>query len=175
MKTTLKLLSIAFIFSLFVVSCDKTEDEVIDEQPEEQLEGIQGEWYSSGSNVAALLVTYFKVDSIYAKFNTDNTYLVKSYDTDGVITEYTGTYVQTENEGSKIWTIKLSQSTPSAGASEGIFEVDEAASGYDMRYEIVQTEPDLGNVPPTATTGFGGSNGGLLGDINIQKYYRIEK
>jgi len=42
-----------------------------------------------------------------------------------------------------------------------------------MQYEIVQTEPDLGNVPPTVTGGFGSSNGGTLGTSNVQKYVRI--
>ena len=41
--------------------------------------GIVGEWYSSGANVAVLLSYYFGVDSIYAKFNDDNTYLVESF------------------------------------------------------------------------------------------------
>ena len=121
-----------------------------------------------------LLSTYFNVDSLYAKFNTDNTYLVESYDPDGVKTEYTGTYVQTEDAATGIYTIKLNQSTPSVGASEGIFKVYTDQADYDMQYEVVQTEPDLGNVPPTVTGGFGSSNGGALGTINIQKFKKIE-
>jgi hypothetical protein len=135
--------------------------------------GIVGEWYSSGDNVAELLVLYFNVDSIYAKFELNNTYVVESYDVGGVMTEYNGTYVQTKSDVDDIWTITINQSAPSAGASEGIFELYVGVPEYEMRYEVVQTEPDLGNIPPTPADGFGSSNAGDLGDINIQKYYRI--
>ena len=42
-----------------------------------------------------------------------------------------------------------------------------------MLYEIVQTDPDIGAIPPNAQDGFGSTNGGALGTINIQKYVRI--
>ena len=135
--------------------------------------GIVGEWYSSGDNVAALLVTYFNVDSIYADFKINYTYVVESYDIDGVKTEYSGTYVQTKSNVGDIWTIEIIQSAPAAGGSEGIFEIYTGVPEYDMKYEVVQTEPDIGNVPPTPAEGFGSSNGGTLGTINIQKYYRL--
>jgi len=132
--------------------------------------GIVGEWYSSGENVAALLALYFNVDSIYANFMADQTYVVESYDPDGVMTEYLGTYTQTKSEVDGIWTIVLNQSAPSSVTSEGIFGLYIGEAGYDMMYEVVQTEPDLGNAPPTPDGGFGSSNGGALGTINIQKY-----
>lgn len=135
--------------------------------------GIIGEWYSSGQNVAPLLTTYFAVDSIYAKFNADQTYLVESFDGDGVMTEYIGTFVQTKSDVGNIYTIELNQSAPSAVTSEGIFEVTMGAAGYDMQYEVVQMEPDLGNSAPTPEGGFGSSNGGALGTINIQKYLKL--
>ena len=172
MKNFIKILSLAVVLSMSLIACEKNDDIVNDPDPE-VLVGIQGEWYSSSDNVAPLLSTYFAVDSIYAKFSTDNTYLVESYDENGVKTEYTGTYVQTENTGSNIYTIELNQSTPSVGTSEGIFEIYTDKTAYDMQYEVVQTQPDIGNVPPSVTTGFGGSNGGTLGTINIQKYIKI--
>ena len=132
--------------------------------------GIIGEWYSSGNNVAPLLATYFNVDSIYADFNSDQTYVVESYDPDGVKTEYTGTYTQTKSDVGNIYTILLNQSTPSSITSEGIFEVVPNGDGFDLKYEVVQTEPDIGNTPPTPTGGFGSSNNGELGDSNIQKF-----
>jgi hypothetical protein len=49
------------------------------------------------------------------------------------------------------------------------------STAFDMKYEVVQTLPDLGNIPPTVTTGFGGTNGGAFGLWNVQKYFRIEK
>lgn len=135
--------------------------------------GIIGEWYSSGDNVAVLLSTYFATDSIYANFNSDQTYLVESYDGDGVVTEYLGTFVQTKSEVGNIYTIELNQSAPSAVTSVGMFEVSMGEVGYDMQYEVVQSEPDLGNSSPTPDGGFGSSNGGALGTINIQKYLKL--
>ena len=66
----------------------------------------------------------------------------------------------------------MNQSTPSAVTSEGIFEITKVGEGYTMRYEVVQTEPDIGATPPTATAGFGSSNGGALGQMNIQKFVK---
>lgn len=134
--------------------------------------GIVGEWYSSGDNVAALLAA-FNVDSIYAKFNVDFTYLVESYDPEGVMTGYSGTYVQTKSSVGDIWTVEINQSTPSSGSSDGIFEIYSGVSEYDMKYEVVQTEPDIGATPPTPEAGFGSTSGGAFGDTNIQKYKRI--
>lgn len=174
MKKFTKPLSLALLLSIFFIACTKNEDTVVP-TPEVKLEGVQGEWQSSGDNVAPLLAIYFKVDSIYAKFNTDNTYNVESYDSSGVKTEYTGTYVQTKDANSNIYTIKLNQATPSVGTSEGIFEIYTDETNYDMQYEVVQTQPDIGNVPPTASKGFGSSNNGSLGTSNVQKYFRIKE
>ncbi len=137
--------------------------------------GIAGNWYSSGDNVAPLLATYFNVDSIYAEFYVDQTYVVESYDQDGVMTEYLGTYVQEESDVEGIWTITLNQSNPSSLTSEGIFGLFPGEAGYDMKYEVVQTEPDLGNSPPTPENGFGSSNNGELGETNIQKFIKYEE
>lgn len=135
--------------------------------------GIIGEWQSSGSNVAVLLATYFNVDSIWAKFKYDFSYEVKSYDVDGVETKYTGTFTQTASGTNDIWNIVLSQSTPSVGKSEGIFKIY-AGTPDNMDYEVVQTEPSINAVPPTAAGGFGSTNGGALGSFNIQKYVRLK-
>ena len=41
-----------------------------------------------------------------------------------------------------------------------------------MKYEVVQTEPNIGATPPTASAGFGSSNGGALGQSNVQKFVK---
>jgi hypothetical protein len=56
-------------------------------------DGLIGEWQSSGTNVAALLKTYFKVDSIYANFKDNNTYVVESFSS-GAKTTYAGVFTQ---------------------------------------------------------------------------------
>ncbi|MEQ8702869.1 MAG: hypothetical protein RIC19_03060 [Phaeodactylibacter sp.] len=132
--------------------------------------GIQGQWQSSGANVAPLLVNLFGTDSIYAEFRTDLTYTVEQYDTSGALLTLEGTYEQTESGTADIWDITVNQSTPAALTSVGIFSI----TGTTMQYEIVQTEPDIGAVPPTAAAGFGSTNGGALGNLNIQTYEKIE-
>lgn len=134
-------------------------------------EGVQGKKYqSSGNDVAPLLTALFGTDSIYAQFNTDNSYLVEQYDTNNVKIEFTGTFSQTESGTASIWNITLDQSTPAQLTAQGIFEI----SGTTMSYEVVQTNPDIGAVPPTATAGFGSSNGGALGTSNVQTFQEIE-
>lgn len=140
-------------------------------------DGIVGEWQSSGSNVAVLLKTYFKVDSIYAKFNENNTYLVESF-ASGTKTTYTGVYTQTKPATGTIWNIKLEQSSPTAVTSEGIFEITQDATvktKYTLKYEVVQTTPSIGATAPTATAGFGSSSGGTLGTMNVQTFVNIVK
>ena len=132
--------------------------------------GIQGHWQSSGTNVALLLVNLFGTDSIYAEFRTDLTYTVEQYDTSGAMLMLEGTYEQTESGTAGIWDITVNQSTPAALTSTGIFGIN----GTTMQYEIVQTAPDIGAIPPTAAGGFGSTNAGALGTANVQTYEKIE-
>ncbi len=133
--------------------------------------GLMGSWESSGGDVAPLLVALFATDSIYAEFRTDMTYLVEQYDTSGAVITLEGTYTQAESAIGNIWTIEVNQTSPAALTSAGIFEV--SADGTTMQYEIVQTQPDISAIPPTPEQGFGSTNGGALGTINIQKYNRL--
>lgn len=132
--------------------------------------GIMGEWQSSGANVAPLLVNLFATDSIYALFRTDNTYLVEQFDTSGTSLTLEGTYTQEPSGVGQIWNITVNQTSPAALTSEGIFEI----TGTTMMYEIVQTSPDIGASPPSAQAGFGSTNMGTLGNLNIQTYEKIE-
>jgi len=136
--------------------------------------GIIGSWYSSGDNVAPLLVTYFQVDSIYADFKDDKTYLVEQYNignTSGIADViFTGTYTVTKSNVGEIWKIDLTQEAPYAAEAAGIFEIKK--SPEVLWYEVVQTSGTQ-NTPPTPDEGFGSSNGGSLGLTNIQKYIRI--
>ncbi|MFA5974308.1 MAG: hypothetical protein WC780_18310 [Lentimicrobiaceae bacterium] len=164
-----------FIFILVAVaivfgSCGKSDEaDVYDPAAD----GIVGEWQSSGTNVAPLLA-YFTIDSIYAKFNVNNTYHVESFTSTGTKTTYEGTYTQAKSSTGSIWTIILNQSTPSAVTSEGMFEITKVTSGYTMKYEVVQTQPSLGT-PPTPAAGFGSTSGGALGTNNVQTFVQIVK
>lgn len=164
----------AIIFGLLLAvvftGCEKSEDDGPETDP--QKIGIVGEWYSSGENVALLLSFYFKVDSIYAKFESNNTYLVESF-SEGAKTTYTGTFAQEKSGTGTIWNITLNQSSPTAVTSEGIFDVSTTTDPYTMQYEVVQTQPNIQATPPTAEEGFGSSNGGQLGTSNIQKFVKL--
>ncbi len=166
-----KAIIFGMLLSFIFVSCEKSDDDGPETDP--QKIGLVGEWYSSGDNVAVLLSVYLSVDSIYAKFNSDNTYFVESF-ADGAKTTMVGTYTQEKSGTGTIWNIVLNQTSPSALTSEGIFQISTATNPYTMQYEIVQTEPSLGT-PPTAAAGFGSSSGGALGTTNIQNYIKIVK
>jgi hypothetical protein len=158
--------------TLFAAACKESEEVTPVYNP--STDGLVGEWYSSKTNIAPLLVS-FKIDSLYAKFNANNTYRVESF-VAGAKTTLEGTYAQKKSDVGSIWTITLNQSTPTALTSEGIFEITKEASGkFLMKYEVVQTTPSISATPPTPTGGFGSTNGGKLGTINIQKYLKIEK
>ena len=163
-KLFIILIAVATVFS----DCKKSEVEDVYNPTDD---GLVGNWVSKGADVAPLLVNYFKVDSITANFQSNNTYKVVSY-SKGVPTNYAGTFVQTKPASGAIWNIKLNQSTPTAVTSEGIFEITKVGQGYTRKYEVVQTEPNIGATPPTAAAGFGSSSGGALGQMNVQKFVK---
>jgi hypothetical protein len=136
--------------------------------------GIIGNWYSSGGNVAPLLVTYFTVDSIYAEFKADNTYEVEQYNTGNTSGTpdliFTGTFTIEKSLTGEIWTIDINQDLPYTATSGGIFEIK--TSPEVLWYEVVQISGTQ-NTPPTPEDGFGSSTGGAFGDTNIQKFIRI--
>ncbi len=166
-----KVFALSLVLAVAFLSCKKSSD---DDNNDPQKIGIVGEWYSSGQNVAVLLRTYFQVDSIYAKFESNNTYFVESF-SNGAKTTYTGTYVQAKSGVGNIWIITLSQSTPTAVTSVGIFEISTETNPYTMRYEVAQTEPNIGATPPTAQAGFGSTNNGALQTWNIQTFIKINR
>ena len=164
-----KVFAIIMLLTLVIVACQKSDEEVTYDPA---TDGVVGEWYSSGTNVSTLLVTYFSIDSIYALFEENNTYLVESFAA-GSKTTYSGTYVQTKSGTGDIWNITLNQSTPTAVTSEGIFLITKVGDGYTMQYEVAQTEPNIGATAPTAAAGFGSTSGGALGDWNIQTFVKF--
>jgi hypothetical protein len=137
-------------------------------------QGIIGKWYSSGDNVAPLLVASFNVDSIYASFKDDGTYIVEQYNVGNTSSTpdfiFSGTYTIEKSNVGEIWNIEIAQQEFYAANASGIFEIK--ANPEVLWYEVVQTSGTQ-NVPPTPTDGFGSSNGGTLGVSNVQKFIRI--
>lgn len=135
--------------------------------------GIMGSWVSEGDNVAPLLVTYFNVAKVTAEFNADYTYVVDQYNIGNTTTTpdliFTGTYEIEKSNVGNIWTITCHQDLPYSADASGIFEVK--TDPEVLWYEVVQTTSTQ-NVPPTPAGGFGSSNGGSLGVLNVQKFVR---
>ena len=137
--------------------------------------GIIGKWGSGGANVA-LLLTYAGIDSVYAEFRGDNTYLVESFTPDGSKTTLIGTFTQKRaaiSATAGIWNITVNQSSPNALVSEGIFQIFDE-NPMTMKYEVAQTDPAIvGVTPPTAADGFGSTSGGAYGVMNVQNYIKL--
>ncbi len=137
--------------------------------------GIIGKWLSEGANVAPLLVTYFKVSSVQAEFKPDFTYTVNQFNIGNTTTTpdlvFTGTFEIAKSVNGNIWTITCNQEMPYAATASGIFEI--ATNPELLWYEVVQTSGTQ-NVPPSPAAGFGSSNGGTLGVMNIQKFVRVQ-
>ncbi len=140
-------------------------------------DGIVGVWLSAGANVAPLLNTIFAgsggVDSIYATFNSDNTYSVRQVNGDLTVINYSGTYSNQKSSVGNIYSLVANQTTPSVATSEGIYEIDRTQTPHFMQYEVVLISGTQ-NVAPTPETGFGSTNGGVLGTTNVQNYIRIQ-
>jgi len=146
-----------FLLALFAsltflyVGCDSKKDDTV-EPPAEQ-DKIVNTWYSEGSGVAPGLVSTLKTVKIKATFNSNNSYSVVATDSAGTEVTYSGTYSVSENTGTSIHSIILNQTVPTSVTSKGIYEVDSRGM---MRYEVVQTTPEItGITPPVPSEGFG--------------------
>lgn len=131
--------------------------------------GLAGEWLSEGENVAPLLVDLAGLVSVHASFE-EVTFEVSSTDTEGTMGQQSGTYTTELCPGSETkYRIVLDQTVPNAILAEGIFEIDGCEDPAVMRYEVIQTQPDVGAVAPTCDDDFGTGN---FGADNIQIFVR---
>jgi hypothetical protein len=120
------------------------------------------------------LVTYFKVLKVTAEFKANYTYKVNQFNIGNTTTTpdlvFTGTYEMAKSTTGEIWNITCNQELPYTATASGIFEIK---TGPEVLwYEVVQTSGTQ-NVPPTPAAGFGSSNGGSLGVLNVQKFVRV--
>jgi hypothetical protein len=142
------------------------DDAADDGTPEEVT--LAGSWVSEGSDVAPLLVELTGAQKITAVF-ADDTFTVATIDDQGQEVIQAGVYSATPSGVGQIFDIVLEQSSPATVTAEGIFEIDTSVSPAVMRYEIVQTEPSVGAIAPTAEGGFGST---AYGDDLTQVYLR---
>lgn len=130
---------------------------------------LQGSWLSEGDNIAPLLVDLTGAVSITATFG-ENTFTVVTLDDEGQEVQQVGVFTATPSSNGEIFEIVLEQTMPAAVTVEGIYEVDNSAIPPILRYEVVQTEPSVGAIPPTAADGFGATS---FGDDLTQVYVRL--
>lgn len=124
-------------------------------------------WRSEGGDLSDLFSGEpFRYVAVEAVFRADGGYVVTSTDQDGATYVLTGTYAATDGAPGAV---SLSQVEPYEAEAEGIWQVD----GDTLTYEVVQTVPDYGFVPPTPAGGFGSTAGpGLSPGVNVQIYRR---
>lgn len=170
MKKLLVLLIIAG--GLFFTSCKSEDENPVEQTP---VDPLIGTWISTGTNVAPLLNTIFAsvggIDSIYATFNANNSYLVKQVNKNKTTLTYEGTYTLTKSASGDIHKISIVQSKPSAATNEGIYQINASANPKTMKYEVVLVSGTQ-NVPPTPQAGFGSTNNGQFGTTNVQNYVK---
>lgn len=120
---------------------------------------LQGSWLSEGENIAPLLADLTGAVAITATFG-ENTFTVVTLDDQGQEVQQVGVYTETASGNGEIFEIVLEQTMPSVITVEGIYEVDNSVDPPVLRYEVVQTEPSVGAIPPTAEGGFGSTSFG---------------
>ncbi|MGB4204085.1 MAG: hypothetical protein WBJ84_00515 [Bacteroidales bacterium] len=130
--------------------------------------GILGKWCSTGTNIAPA-VQATGVDSVFAEFKANKTYIIETFSAKQLITTYKGTFNQTRSKTGEIWDLALSQNSPASATHEGIFDITSGQT-TTMIYEVVQV-PDL--APPTAEAGFGSTAGGAHGADYVQNFIRV--
>ena len=153
------------LLSLSFAACSDDDDNGTD--PIDDAKPWVGTWLSADANVAPILVSLFKYDSVRVTLNEDKTVVLESHIKDGAWSTLPGVYNVTESASGSVHAISINYT---AFEQEGIIEVT-SGSPDQMQLEAVQTVPDIGAVPRTAETGFGSD--AALGTLNIQTYVRV--
>lgn len=130
----------------------------------EEAPAFAGSWISEGADLSELFAAEpFSYERVEAVFEAAGGYSVTST-AEGAEYVLTGTWVADEAS------VTLLQVTPYEAEAAGIWEVD----GDVLTWEVVQTVPDYGFVPPTPESGFGTTSGpGLEAGANVQIYRRL--
>lgn len=143
---------------------EDTDDTVI------TADGFVGSWRSEGADLSGLFAADpFNYERVDADFEANGDYTVFAVDADNAEYTLVGTY--TLDDSTTPGTVSLHQSSPYEAIASGIWQLED--SDATLRYEVVQTTPDYGFVPPTPTSGFGSTTGpNLTEGVNVQVYRR---
>lgn len=161
MKKLIYLLIVLLSVSFFACSDDESVVE-----PKAEAKAWVGTWLSADANVAPILSSLFKYDSVRVVFKEDLTITLSSHVKDGAWTTIPGVYTVTESATGDVHSIAINYT---AFEQEGIFQIIKG-NPDQFKLEAVQTVPDIGAVPRTPATGFGSD--AALGNLNIQTYVR---
>ena len=153
------------LLSISFSACSEDDDNGTD--PNDDAKPWVGTWLSADANVAPILVSLFKYDSVRVTLNEDKTVALESHIKDGAWFTTPGVYNVTESASGSVHSISINYT---AFEQEGIIEVT-SGTPDQLKLEAVQTVPDIGAVPRTPATGFGSD--AALGTLNIQNYVRI--
>lgn len=143
---------------------DDTDDTDVTDAP-----AIVGTWRSQGADLSDLFAGEpFNYVDVQAIFRANGRSEVHATDQDGATADLIGTY--TVDLSTSPATIVVLQTSPYEATASGIW----AVSGDTLTYEVVQTVPDYGFVPPTPSSGFGTTSGPNLDPgTNVQTYQRV--
>lgn len=127
-----------------------------------------GTWLSAGTDVAPILVSLFKYDSVRVELKDTKIVKTSSHVKNGAWTTIEGTYAITKSATGDIHTVQF---VYAAFTQVGIVQVIKGTPDV-LKLEAVQTIPNINAVPRTPATGFGSDP--ALGVLNIQKYVRVK-
>lgn len=153
--------------ALFAVGCGAAED---DRGGTSTKNPLVGTWLSSGADMAkGFNGPPLNFVEITVVFNDNGTYDIDATNTEGGVTEMSGTWSSMASSQPGIFTVVQNQTAPNVVTSEGIYQID----GDRMTFEIIQTQPSVGATPPTPEDGFGSTQlQGKKTDVWVQKYAR---
>lgn len=161
------LIVLSLILSMFLMlSCGEDDDSGTDatKQPDPWV----GTWLSAGANVAPILVSIFKYDSVRVEMTDKQIVKTSSHVQGGAWTTVEGTYAVTKSATGDVHSVQF---VYAAFSQAGIMQVTKGTPDQ-LKLEAVQTVPNIGAVPRTPASGFGSD--AALGVLNIQKYIRVK-
>ncbi|MBU2492938.1 MAG: hypothetical protein KJ571_09965 [Bacteroidetes bacterium] len=157
-------LSVAVLLSVTFFACSSSDDNPVDAV---EVDAWVGTWLSAGTDVAPILVSLFKYDSVKVQFKEDLTVSLQTHVKDGAWSTLPGVFTITKSETGDVHSININYSAFEQG---GIIQVIPGTQAK-LKLEVVQTVPNIGAVPRTPATGFGSD--AALGTLNIQNYVKI--
>jgi len=131
---------------------------------ERESEDLPGSWISKGSDLSALQSG--AIDSIILYFDRSNTFEMIIFRPGIPRQSHEGNYLVTDVQfGLSQWLLLVYNN---GREEEGLIQY-QYSDRIKIQTDLVQTQPDLGHIPPNPEMGLGSSS---LGQANIQVYVK---